>query len=72
MVGRTWTMTTYGLNDLVTPEEVPDVVPPAPPAPVEPSGQADVPEPSDRSSEPHDRRISATLPSLLELIVPHS
>lgn len=76
MVGRTWTMTRYGLNDQVQPEDVRDEV-----VPVEKDGERpkEVPGPVDAPEAPRptptalrEVRTAAILPSLLDLLSPLS
>jgi hypothetical protein len=60
MVGRTWTMTSGGLSGDVTPDQVPDDLPP-PPSPEKPSTPA---TPDEDADEPVDTRPRAQLPNL--------
>jgi phage shock protein PspC (stress-responsive transcriptional regulator) len=69
MVGRTWTMTRFGLNDKVGPEEVHnEVIAPAdvPDAAAQPPAEAPEPPPAV------DVRTTATLPNLLDMLTPRS
>ncbi|MEZ4755666.1 MAG: PspC domain-containing protein [Flavobacteriales bacterium] len=79
MVGRTWTMTRYGLNDQVRPEDVRDEV-----VPVEKRGQRndDAASPADAPAAPEagsvvpsaerEVRVTSTLPDLRILLSPLS
>lgn len=79
MVGRTWTMTRYGLNDQVRPEDVRDEV-----VPVEKQGRWDdaVPPPAQGPEAPEvptatptverEVRVTSALPDLLDLLSPLS
>lgn len=60
MVGRTWTMTSGGLSGTVTPEQVPDDLPP-PPSPLQPTPPA---TPEEVEEQPADARPRAQLPNL--------
>jgi hypothetical protein len=60
MIGKTWTMTSGGLSNSVTPEQVPDDLP-APLAPRTPTAPSHV-EPT--SATPVDTRPSVALPNL--------
>jgi hypothetical protein len=70
MVGRTWTMTRFGLNDKVRPEEVDnEVISPADQPGTAPQVPSEAPEPRPTTV---DIRTTATLPNLLDMLVPRS
>ena len=70
MVGRTWTMTRFGLNDKVRPEEVHnEVIAPTDQPGNSPQVPTEVPQPRPATM---DVRTTANLPNLLDMLTPRS
>ncbi|MBK8613760.1 MAG: PspC domain-containing protein [Flavobacteriales bacterium] len=60
MIGKTWTMTSGGLSNSVTPEQVPDDLP----APLAPKQNDPTPAPPQEPAKPADTRPTVALPNL--------